>query len=470
MKNILIFIAVMLMYTSKSYSQFYTRQNMVWTFGEYVGLNFNSGTPVPFSTSLNTLESCASVCNSSGNLLFYTDGKKVHNRFGALMPHGASIVSYGTSSTIQGAIITPFIGDTNKYYIFSLQNFEDATDTMRARLSYSVVDMTLNGGMGDVVEASAGTFLYGRLTEGMVAITGNNNNIWLVTHRTDTTVFVVFNISSTGVSPTPTLYAPGTQFACQQAITLKASHDRRKLAYSGFQCMNKVTLFDFDAGTGAITNPQPIMTLGATYNYSFEFSPDNSKLYINAMHGGPSPINSIKQYDLTVPTSAAMLASEINLTEGTFGTMRLAPDGKIYFLNYNTNTIGCINAPNNTGTASDLVVNAITTLHQVRLGLPPIYVTTDTNFTPVPPPPTVVGETLHNRGISVYPNPAKSLITLQSTVPVTTIQLYDILGREIVLPIKKSNSNKMEIDVVNLPAGTYIMRVNEQLIQRFFKE
>jgi gliding motility-associated-like protein len=77
--------------------------------------------------------------------------------------------------------------------------------------------------------------------------------------------------------------------------------------------------------------------------YGLEFSPDGSKLYINASF---TPTAKIYQIDLTskavtlVGTSASSYA----------GSMQLAPDGKIYFSRYESKYLGVINFPNEPGT------------------------------------------------------------------------------------------------------------------------
>ena len=50
----------------------------IWYFGQNAGLDFNSGTPVALTNGqLVTDEGCATISNSSGQLLFYTDGVTV---------------------------------------------------------------------------------------------------------------------------------------------------------------------------------------------------------------------------------------------------------------------------------------------------------------------------------------------------------------------------------------------------------
>src|SRR5687767_7295677 len=84
------------------------KEASVWYFGWNAGLDFNSGTPVVINGGqVNTLEGCASICNSRGSLLFYTDGMKVWNRLHQVMPNGTGL--YSQTSSTQAAIIVPVI-------------------------------------------------------------------------------------------------------------------------------------------------------------------------------------------------------------------------------------------------------------------------------------------------------------------------------------------------------------------------
>ncbi|RYZ22597.1 MAG: hypothetical protein EOP49_46470, partial [Sphingobacteriales bacterium] len=66
-------LAVCLLILSPAFAQ---REN-VWAFGFHAGLDFNGPAPVAITTNMNTQEACASVCNASGQLQFYTNGERV---------------------------------------------------------------------------------------------------------------------------------------------------------------------------------------------------------------------------------------------------------------------------------------------------------------------------------------------------------------------------------------------------------
>ena len=88
-----------------------------WYFGFGAGLNFDPATgDVRALTDgqLNTFEGCASISDSDGNLLFYTDGITVYNKNNIQMPNGFGLE--GDPSSTQSAIIIPKPADENIYY------------------------------------------------------------------------------------------------------------------------------------------------------------------------------------------------------------------------------------------------------------------------------------------------------------------------------------------------------------------
>ena len=132
------------------------REASNWYFGDNAGINFdinNNVTPLT-DGQLSTDEGCTSISDTSGQLLFYTDGIRVYNRNHTVMPNGLNL--NGNPSSTQSAIIIPKPGDANIYYIFTASTtFGGAPDL---GFQYSEVDMTLNNGLGDVTSSKNQVF------------------------------------------------------------------------------------------------------------------------------------------------------------------------------------------------------------------------------------------------------------------------------------------------------------------------
>src|SRR6186713_1424963 len=133
------------------------KENNMWYFGKNAGLDFNSGAPVPLTNSaMNTWEGSASVADPvTGNLLFYTNGEFVWNSNHNLMPNGNGL--WGQYSSCQSSLIVPVPGNSTNYYVFTTDaatgGFPNA-----GMMAYSIVDMSLAGGLGDVTVKNVALF------------------------------------------------------------------------------------------------------------------------------------------------------------------------------------------------------------------------------------------------------------------------------------------------------------------------
>ncbi len=346
--------------------QYTINQGKVWAFGTNCGLNFNTGSPVAFSTALATSEGCASVSDASGALQFYTDGQYVYNRTGGLMPSGSGIVSYGTYSSSQAALIIPVVGSTTQYYVFSLEYFI-SSGTGNCRMAYCIVDMTLAGGLGDVIASTRGTAVNSGLAEKMTAIPGNNCDVWLMTHARDSAVFYAYNVNASGFTTSPVVSHIGSfNGSGAYAIGLiKGSHDRTKIVAETYTTKHGCELFDFNATTGVVSNCRLLDSTNGCYGG--EFSPDNSKYYSEIYAGA------IYQYDVTLGTAAAIRASRYTVTTPSYSDMKLGPDGKIYFAkSYGASTLACLATPNSSGSGCGYTASGatLTSGTSTTLGMP----------------------------------------------------------------------------------------------------
>jgi len=67
----------------------------IWYFGDGAGLDFNTDPPTAlYDSPIYTIEGCATISDSSGQLLFYTDGRKVYNKLHQIMPNGEGLLGH----------------------------------------------------------------------------------------------------------------------------------------------------------------------------------------------------------------------------------------------------------------------------------------------------------------------------------------------------------------------------------------
>jgi hypothetical protein len=117
---------LILIFTLQSPVVFGQLQNNNWVFGYGARVNFSGPIPVGSSNAaINSNESTASVSDpATGQLLFYTDGRKVWNANNQVMPNGANLLGGFFNSCTQGALIVPFPEDNQRFYLFTLEELE----------------------------------------------------------------------------------------------------------------------------------------------------------------------------------------------------------------------------------------------------------------------------------------------------------------------------------------------------------
>lgn len=222
----------------------------IWYFGEKAGINFNLGTnPVSITDGqMITYEGCATLCDSYGNLLFYTDGIKVWNKNHVIMPNGGSL--QGNSSSTQSAIIVPKPFENNLFYIFTV-----AASGGSQGLNYSIIDITLDGGNGDVIEKN--THLISPTLEKINIVKhANEIDYWLITHTHNSSEFYLYKISQAGISA-PIIKNIGQLVQGSNLSTvgyMKSSPDGKYLAIANANSgVSKMQLYKFNNEIGDLT-------------------------------------------------------------------------------------------------------------------------------------------------------------------------------------------------------------------------
>lgn len=346
----------------------------IWYFGNNAGLDFNTSPPTPLTNgALNTSEGCATICDASGSLLFYTDGITVWDRTHTQMPNGFGLL--GDPSSAQSGVIIPQPGNDSIYYLFTTPSYQNAS----IGFCYSIVNMNLNGGLGDVVSSSKNIQLFSPSSEKLAATYHcNHKDIWVVGRSNQD--FYSYLITPIGISVTPVITSGITNPSLPYPYGMKCSPDGKKIVGSYYSA-NLSELYDFDINTGLLSNPITLPL--SNQDYGAEFSPDGTKLYISVCIP-----RQIMQYDLTaanIPGSAINVGS----TGGTYaGALQLGTDGKIYIAEINAGTVAVINNPNVLGTGCNLQAGAVSLGGRTcQYGFPTIM---SSFFSPPPAEKTVV--------------------------------------------------------------------------------
>lgn len=334
-----------------------------------IGISFQSGNFDTFSVyrSMQFFLTDASICDTTGNLLFYTNGIYLANKnHDSLMNTQDFNPGYETDyfgdmglGQCQGAIILPIPSTPDKYYCFSTSSEIITTnagvDAVPLELRYSIIDMALDNGLGGIVEGYKkinvinDTLSRGTLTACKHA---NGRDWWLICHSYHDDSFYRILITPEGIKG-PYVQEIGINISSyDQYVSARFSPDGSK--YVWMENRDTLNFFDFDRCTGELSNPVMAITPAGGYVTTGSAISSNSKyFYVGSLYG-------IFQYDLLaldIPNSVVQVAQYDTAQLGLwFSQMQLAPDGKIYIATYNgSKYLHVINEPDSFGLACNVV-------------------------------------------------------------------------------------------------------------------
>jgi hypothetical protein len=460
---------------------FSQKQGNIWYFGNHAGIDFNTSIPTTITNGQTYLqnghaEGTSVMSDSSGTLLFYSNGEKVWNSNHQVMPNGDSI--YGSYSSSQSSLIIPLPGSYQLFYLFTLDDFNH---NLQFGFRYSVIDMCLDGNLGDIIPSQKNILLLDTAGEKLTTIRHSNGvDYWIIVHKYFSDAFYAYLFTSTGISDTiitniGSVHTTATSNVAGAIGYMKASPDGNRLALVSDNGGQLRELFDFNKSTGVVSNfinlhlPSDL-SQGA---YGVSFSPDNSKLYIT------TNIKTV-QFDLNAGSGNADSIRNskvvINLSSSSNDyALQLGPDGKIYVAQYGAPFLSVINNPNDTGLASNYISNAIDLLGQnCNFGLPNFNDAFDYSNSSVL---CNVGiqENNNKNSFFLFPNPTSGLLNL-SIQDIETkslnLKVENILGQKVYsenIGITSGSLSKT-INLEGLNKGMYLLKIemNQTTLVRKF--
>jgi hypothetical protein len=295
-------------------------------------------------------EVTSSISDADGNLLLFSDGQRVWDRYHTQMPNGIGLM--GNSSSSQCVLIVPHPGNPNQFYIFTNDDYEH---NLANGLRYSIVDLTLNGGLGDVIPATKNTLLLLGGSEKLAATWhANGHDIWIGTCLYSSNSYLAYLIDQDGLHIDPVVSVIGTTNRPDMGLVpclgnMRFSHDGNRMAT--YVVADKIVIADFNNESGVFSNALelPLNFSGSDQPFGIEFSPDNSKLYVGQWQGGQ-----LRQFDLGFTTETEIFYSAYVVDGsqyGIYGHLVLGPDGRIYVYQNGSYQIDYIAQPNEYGAA-----------------------------------------------------------------------------------------------------------------------
>ena len=324
-----------------------------WHFGDRAVLHFDSskttGPRAKPPSPLITFVGSASISDSIGNLLFYTNGTTVWDRNNRIMTNGTGLS--GNTNTSQTTAIVPMPGNVDQYYLFTIDIAQ-----RNKPLHYSIVDMRLRGGFGDVLASAKDIrMLTPPTTDHLTFTRRTGGGYWVVIRPKNSNEFWAYSVTNSGVSSLPVISRLGV--ANQQWLHwrghLKFSPTGKKAGMTehGSQLKGRVTLMDFNDSTGVFSNLKVDTTAGSCYG--LEFSPNSEYLYVSGFKKWQSGTATfLYQYESSAATVAGFIKSRIDQKVSGIpglGALQTGPDYKIYGVRFGTDTMTVIHSPNRKG-------------------------------------------------------------------------------------------------------------------------
>ncbi len=418
MVNRLIFIYIAYLYTIVSLNA--QKEFSTWYFGEGAGLRFTEGeAPQAISGSqINTNEGCATISDVNGDILFYTDGRSVWDKTHNKMPNAQGDIwekaMSGDFSASQSAIVTPVIGLPDRYYLFTVDGVTSQIFGPKGEwdgLYYSVIDMNLNNGLGDVDTAFIHNLGYihnkvplqDTTAEKVIAVKhANNRDYWVVTRGNNNDSIYAFLVTCNGVNNIPvaskvdfTWQKTTMGFDLKGAGFLRATRDGKSIIEVD---QAGAVLYDFDNNVGKILDhdtiiwgahrdtiigggfmgdPKDTTVRVKDWHYGVEVSPNDSLIYTTTyfVGSGQGSVWVFKRFASNIQESGRKLHDHNSFAIST-SALQIGLDDNIYMAHFKEKHLSYITDVNDYDNAN-FVYKGIDLNENSRIGLPNFFTTND---------------------------------------------------------------------------------------------
>lgn len=420
----------------------------------------------------------AAMSDQNGNLLFYTNGISVANAQHQIMLNGDGLSPQGTFGfeeiglpIPQGALALPLPGHEHQFVLFHEGISFSGTGLAASPLYYSMIDMSLDGGLGGVVikneVLSNNVFDYGKLTAIQHA---NGRDWWVIAYEHTSDKMRRFLLSPEGITDAGSaLEGAGLRPGEGQAAFSPDGLMYAQVSFSiaDIQTITYIDILTFDRCTGEFSILEQIAIPAPTGGYyGITFSPDSKLLYV-------SLVFSILQFDVTAADIFASMDT-VAITDGvavpsiegdsfpsvfTYG--QLAPDGRIYFGIDFSVYFHVIEYPNIPGVGCEVIQRAVQLPYLNLTG--PNFPNFNLGVLQGSPCDSIISSSTNHwplaetEPLHIFPNPTQGYFTVSLVAPATRLCLYDNMGRQVHIQALASGQPEHRIALpTGLPAGVYV--------------
>lgn len=443
-------------------------------------------------TPLNFANTTASISTKDGNLLFYTNGCEIANYQHEIIINGSGLSPGEINEKVcdvygyivpRGALILPFSNsDSNKYVVLHLgAKYGSERSIIFDRLYYTIVDMSFNGGKGEVISKN-NLLLEGDLESMAVVKHGNGRDWWIIVPEFGSNRYHRILFSDGEYSQKEDMIS-GFDFPkefCETNGNSVFSPDGSYFIRSSSSC--GFITFKFDRCSGVLSTPiyNPLnKTLGSpgsdavisTSNMLFLISPYN--IIINDKYYK----DRILKFDLQKIGVSTKYVEY--LFPNTFEQFDIKPqyfiqysNGEIFFYSLkNKGTIYKIDKPDSKNEIIEFKpIIALPAANALSVPYFPNYKLKALNNSLCD---TLTNTyTLHDSDLNIFPNPAHNNISILLSgfyLNNSQIKIFSIHGELLKTYEIKNDQSILTIDLMSYPQGTYLLNFKNEIHSFIYK-
>jgi hypothetical protein len=433
-------------------------------------------------TKLTFHHTQGNISDVNGNLIMSSNGIFIANALGDTMLNGGvlnpdpNVVANFSQTGLKisnGNIFLPYPGDSGKFILFH-QSIVDTPLCCTSILYYSIIDISLDGGLGAVVQKN-NLLPLPQLSGGIAATKHANGRDWwlLVAQDTSNVMWKILltpqgitSINSQAFSTNLTFFGSESQACFSPDGTKYGFITLRGINFPKWT--NIIRYFNFDRCSGNLSELSSIPIPDTTICRGLTFSP-NSKFLYACSH---KVIYQLNTDSVNVPSSIDTVAVYDGFTtppgnfSNEFELLYRATDDKIYASTYSsTLSLHKINYPDSAGVACDVQQHVLSIPcynHSTTPNHPNYFLGSEVGS----PCDTLLGlkqkisKEVHD--FTIAPNPAKDEVVLYLENSINDESNLEILSTKgvlierIVLPENKST---YYINTSNYANGVYYVKI-----------
>jgi hypothetical protein len=432
----------------------------------------------------------SSISDSLGNLLFYTNGRKIYNAQHQVIENGDSLnftpwgwnlgQSFNHYSANQGVLILQKPNTNNEWFMFHLRKdtlpfIEFPNDwSIIKGLMFSKIVISDSNDLKVVsknIELIGDTMFSGNLT---ACKHGNGRDWWIFASEGKSNCIYQLLLSPSGIQIFDTI-CEGLIGSLYGDVGEGVFSPNGELYIKG-SALNGIDIFDFDRCSGNLLHIESISrinlfdTLVDPYFYfrgAVCISPNSRYLYTTTADSSfrfdlnATNVASTKQFFKNIPFDS--------LSIYTLSSMQLGPDGRIYFPNSITRKYHVMNNPDAEDIALiDLQVN-LPLLKNGSRDFPnfPNYRLGPLTGSACDTLGVGIQEIKESFGFLVKPNPASTYVEIDygnfpwQSSSQASLHIYNLLGELVYTQNLPQYSGKRILDIQNFASGVYVLQIND---------